>query len=282
MLKKAPFPPALDTARADGDPYALCALSDGEPVAFGRLRALEWDLKLRGSPVGALEAVVAHPDCAAPMESLRAVVDGLLVEARRRGIAHLRYRTSPLNHMAVRAVEAAGFALADVGTTLEHRASWRAECRSRRVLVRQAVESDLPLLREWATTLFGLSWFYHDPFFTREQADAVYAHWLESAWADRDTEILVPEISGRPGGFSTCSLLQNGEGDIALFAVAPEAAGQGVGTALLLAVLDWFRPRCERVRVRTQAANYPAIALYQKAGFRIVEADVTLTKTLDG
>ena len=53
-------------------------------------------------------------------------------------------------------------------------------------------------------------------------------------------------------------------------AVAPEASGRGVGTALVVDALRWMRSRrVERAVVNTQVANERALALYLHLGFRL-------------
>jgi putative acetyltransferase len=51
--------------------------------------------------------------------------------------------------------------------------------------------------------------------------------------------------------------------------VHPGHTGQGVGRALLQALLDWARAHAqvERVELRVRATNTQAIALYKKCGF---------------
>ena len=46
-------------------------------------------------------------------------------------------------------------------------------------------------------------------------------------------------------------------------------SGQGLGTALLAALIGWARahPHVERIELRVRSSNAPAIALYRKMGF---------------
>lgn len=61
-------------------------------------------------------------------------------------------------------------------------------------------------------------------------------------------------------------------------AVAPHAAGQGIGSALVLDTLRWFRRRGAReALVNTETANERALALYERHGFvRLDEGLVVL------
>lgn len=55
------------------------------------------------------------------------------------------------------------------------------------------------------------------------------------------------------------------------------ARGQGVGTALLHAVLSSERAKhAQQVWLETQADNVPAIRAYERMGFRVVGLDQTL------
>jgi len=54
-------------------------------------------------------------------------------------------------------------------------------------------------------------------------------------------------------------------------AVAPEQAGRGIGPALLAAAEDAAARRgCNALRLEVQVENSPAIARYQKSGFRLL------------
>jgi ribosomal protein S18 acetylase RimI-like enzyme len=57
---------------------------------------------------------------------------------------------------------------------------------------------------------------------------------------------------------------------LARLAVAPEAQGRGLGTALVEDLLHYAGLRgMNRITVNTQADNQPSLALYQKLGFRL-------------
>jgi len=56
---------------------------------------------------------------------------------------------------------------------------------------------------------------------------------------------------------------------IDLVAVAPDAQGRGVGTALVTAFVREASPNSDVLRVGTQIANVPSLRLYTRLGFRI-------------
>ncbi|NLA34467.1 MAG: GNAT family N-acetyltransferase [Actinobacteria bacterium] len=60
-------------------------------------------------------------------------------------------------------------------------------------------------------------------------------------------------------------------------AVDPEATARGFGTALVLDSLHWLKRRRGRnMFVNTQQSNAPALALYQRLGFRVIDEHLTV------
>jgi ribosomal protein S18 acetylase RimI-like enzyme len=76
---------------------------------------------------------------------------------------------------------------------------------------------------------------------------------------------------GGPGavtGYCICGR-SGARGFVQRLAVRPDQQRRGVGTALLVDGLHWMRRRgVERAVVNTQLDNQPALALYQRLGFR--------------
>ncbi len=146
------------------------------------------------------------------------------------------------------------------------------------VQVRPATAADLPRLRRIAAASHRDSRFYHDGHFDRRRCGELYAGWIEKSCADPAGVVLVaalPDPAGRPAGYVTGTIGEDGEGWIGLFAVAPDARGRGVGGALIAAVLDWFAGRgADPVSVVTQGRNVRAQRLYQRFGMRTRSVEV--------
>ena len=138
------------------------------------------------------------------------------------------------------------------------------------VRVRPATAADLPELRRMAAASHRDSRFYHDPHFDRRRCDALYAGWIEKSCADPAGIVLVagvPDPAGRPAGYITGTIGEDGEGRMGLLAVAAAARGRGVGGELIAAVLDWFAGRgADPVSVVTQGRNVRAQRIYQRFG----------------
>ena len=88
---------------------------------------------------------------------------------------------------------------------------------------------------------------------------------------DPEAATFLASAGGRDAGLVTVRPYGESGGPAGLFGmwVAPEARGQGVGGALVDAVVAWARARgCARVLLDVADANPPAIRLYESRGFR--------------
>ena len=143
--------------------------------------------------------------------------------------------------------------------------------------LRLARDDDLPALRDLAAKAFTYSRFAVDPFFTPEQVEAFHREWVTNLHNGLAQAVLVSEADGGPEGFVSCSL-SDGKGRIPLIAVAETARGRGVGSALVKAALRWFHEQgAGEARVKTQANNVPAVALYERCGFVLERPELTFS-----
>ena len=222
------------------------------------LRLLEWDTAFFGVRIAALSRVPAGP------RDVRAAIDA----ARAASIACV-YALCDLDERAgIRALGDAGARLVDVRVTLDLDLEDlpAVEPAPR---VRPARPEDVPALRALASVSHTASRFYADGRFPRERCDELFATWIEkscSGWAEF---VRVSDEDGRPGGYTTGHVRENGRGEIGLVAVDERARGRGVGRELVAAVLSDLRARgLSRASVVTQGMNVGAQRLYQSLGFR--------------
>ena len=73
----------------------------------------------------------------------------------------------------------------------------------------------------------------------------------------------------------------SGHGEIDLVGTIPEFRGRGVAAAAIHEAVRWFDAVADVVTVRTQASNFTAASLYERAGFRLSSSDITYRKRLD-
>lgn len=139
-------------------------------------------------------------------------------------------------------------------------------------IVRNAVEADRETLEEIARVSFTSSRFFFDTRFPESKAAELYATWIRKILDGRlPGRVFVAEAEDRPVGFVTCSIEDADDrltGKIGLLAVAPDARGHGVGSALMSMVGELYRHAgAHRAEVVTQARNESAQRLYQRHGY---------------
>jgi len=107
-----------------------------------------------------------------------------------------------------------------------------------------------------------------------------YAEVFESEWTKLNFSALlifvavmdgsiVGYIKGKVIPWSSPVLIFKNTGVVEEFVVDPSRRGQGIGRALMAAFEEAVRDDVDRILLNTGATN-PAIAFYEKAGFRIV------------
>jgi len=235
------------------------------------VEALTWDSEFFGRQIGVLSGDVGS------LEDVTADLDA----AAAAGFAYLICRPPVDDAAAVRTLERAGFYLTDVGVTWSSGVApylQRAAPIDRRA--RPAGPSDVPRLSAEATTLFRRSRFYHDPFFSTEEADRLHAAWLANSVSGQaaDAVWIIPDA-----GFVTCKLTRDGCGEVALIGVWEDSRGRGAGRALMTAAMTWFSGRgVPTVRVKTQVKNLRAMNFYHRLGFDLHAMDMTMGCVLQG
>lgn len=150
-------------------------------------------------------------------------------------------------------------------------------------LFRSAVSADGEKLRDIARLSFADYWghYHNDPRLTGEfSAGDVYGDWVYRACneAAPNREVLIAEAGKSAAGFA----LLESKGDTgigALYAVAPEAQGQGVYRSLLMQSLKWCQARGLReMTYRTQGTNFIAQRQVSRLGFEPFHLEFTFHK----
>ena len=178
------------------------------------------------------------------------------------------YALLPSMPAAIQEAEATDFALTDVRVEL---AGPTDRIASGPVgATRPVRDTDLPALRRLARVSHTDSRFFSDPKLPDGQAARLFERWIERDCAiDVGGWVGVIDAGGTPSGYITARLDDQRRGWIRLIAVAAEARGRGLGTALVAEAGRWLLTQgVEEVRVVTQGRNLGAQRLYQQAGFR--------------
>ncbi|HEX2033074.1 MAG TPA: GNAT family N-acetyltransferase [Chloroflexota bacterium] len=249
---------------------------------------MEWDSTFFGTQMGVLVRT-AEPAGETPAErtaSLHAALAAALDTARAGEYAHVIFRAPAADFEAIWAAEGAGLRLVDVGVDstidLEAAPGARWQALPGEGAVRPAREADLSGLQDLAAGAFVLSRFAADPFFSPSQVEAFHRAWVANLYRGLAQATLVREVDGQVAGFVTCAL-HGQEGRIPLIATGAGYRRRGLGRSLVEAALGWFAGAGARlVRVKTQAHNYAALALYHRAGFTVTQTELTFSAAPSG
>ncbi|HMK71863.1 MAG TPA: GNAT family N-acetyltransferase [Myxococcaceae bacterium] len=221
-----------------------------------KLRTLDWDSDFFGVRIARLEETRLDPEDVAVLEQ----------EVAARGIDCV-YLLADEALPPARALTA-GFWPVDERVTLELEPV--PELVLRGGGARPAVAADARALEDIAGEAHRGTRFFTDPHFPKERSIELYRTWIRNSLGGAADAVLVVDDASGPAGYATASVKAGGLGEIGLVGVAARARGQGLGRALVAAVVHWIGERgCTRAQVVTQGLNAVALRLYQGAGFRI-------------
>ena len=136
------------------------------------------------------------------------------------------------------------------------------------VVLREAIQEDLPRLLPIAASAHSDSRFFVDKKVPPNRARELFQSWLrrsvEGALAD---VVFVAELDGRTVAYITGTLKER-VGNVGLVGVGKSARGRGIGLAMVQKALEWFAyNEALEVTVVTQGRNVAAQRLYQRCGF---------------
>lgn len=265
----------LDAAAAQDDAAAV-AISDGDEVrGLCTVRTPAWDAEHFGFVLGRIEHLVAADEVAAG-----AAVEWAVAHLRAEGVRVATTRLYVEDHIALHALEVAGFRFAEHALT-----PWRATDTwqlQRRGATRPTRPEDVEAVCAIARGTFSTDHFHTDPRFSREAADGVYEKWIRT-WHARPPaggRSRVCVVDGRVAGFFIFKVTPPGEGlgwpvcHLVLGGMHPDFAGRGIGYTMYCDVIDDVAPDSRFATVTVASINPAVVNLYYKLGFRITSGGV--------
>jgi ribosomal protein S18 acetylase RimI-like enzyme len=132
-------------------------------------------------------------------------------------------------------------------------------------------------VRAIAGDAFTFDRFHRDPAIDSATAARIKADWAGNFFAgQRGDWMVVAGKLGKPEGFLQLLKRDDGTVVIDLVAVSSASRGQGLAQAMIAFAAEACLSRAATMRVGTQIANLPSLALYDRLGFRIVSAGYVL------
>jgi ribosomal protein S18 acetylase RimI-like enzyme len=198
------------------------------------------------------------------------------VSRQERGFYFVKVATDRIGD--VHALARCGFDVIDTAVTFELTGDGHGGAEARRggagIEVGECREVDAEAVLAIAGSAFRYSRFHLDPTIGVELANHVKREWIANYVKKlRGDALLVARHAGKPAGF-LAALVSHGTAAIDLVAVATDAHGNGIGTALCAAFAQRYagKPRV----VGTQVVNVPSIRMYTKLGYELARSQYVL------
>lgn len=251
---------------------------------------LPWDSEQIGMAAARLDFLIARGNYAEQYAVKSALMDAVLEHCARAGIQHLVARVDASDLSSLHVLEQGGFvALDGILTFARGTDSLICDAVNQDMCIRLATVADSEAVADLARHAYVYDRFHSDPVIPTERANELHAAWLHNSCAGSAADAVVLAESKRGLlGFVTCKLHRDTKeslgttiGTIVLVATSAEARQTGVGRAMTLASLEWFRNQgVAIVEVGTQLRNIPASRLYESCGFRLVGSGMSLRMLL--
>ena len=229
------------------------------------IEELRWDTELFGRKIGAIKKLPSSQG------NLKRAIE----DAKKNGFKYLLCKLKCEEWKEIGMLQKTGFYLSDIGVIWEID-TFCVNIRTPHVHI--ATGKDIIALKKMTKHLFRHSRFYHDPFFTKKEADCLFEAWIENSVKGKEADIVF-WINGV--GFITCRKISSAKGMIPLIGVVDRMRGKGFGKTLVLAAIKWFREKgIKKVQTRSQLTNIQATNFYSRIGFKVIMADIVLSKIL--
>lgn len=168
---------------------------------------------------------------------------------------------------AIHSLEDLGFRVVDTAVTL-HGEPQGEEPHPDGFRLAEAEAGEQEAVSRLAGNCFSFTRFHADPKVGRQNADKIKREWASNFFkGQRGDAMVVARDGGEVTGFLQL-IFHGGDLVIDLIGVAPGRQGKGLGRAMSL--FAWHNlGEFKRVVVGTQAANAPALGLYQSLGLKV-------------
>lgn len=177
---------------------------------------------------------------------------------------------NPYCRSKVRMLVRNGFDLVDIKVTLEISLSDHLIAQSFGTYIVKADSSHSRILKEMANSIKWVSRFTLDERFNQMSVISMYSKWITSRLDSTKSTVFVAYHNSIEAGVLVCDIHEE-IGIISLIGVSSSYTGIGIAKALLNFGLSWFsQSAIFKVKVVTQACNYPALSLYEGSGFKTI------------
>jgi len=260
------------------------AREGGRMAGYALFCRLEWDSAIFGLKIGRIERLFIRMRSEDAGRFIGRIIDDCSAE----GYDHIVCRTGISDLNCVAALEKAGFVVADVQLTLNTPERWKGRYPDTAFTgsaITKAATRDLPALRSVVKGVFTDTRFVTDERYPKDKVDRMYYEWLRGAVSSGDKRLFIARNKkGGATGFVLCDVARDSKaavgamiGSIGLIAVSEACRNKGIGQELVRYALSHFEKEgVDKVEIRTQMSNIPAIRAFIKSGLSEITHGIVL------
>lgn len=253
-------------------------------VGYALFCCLKWDSSIFGLKIGRIERLSMKMR----FEDMSCFIGEIIKDCSEEGYAHIVCRTGIRDINNIRLLEKAGFTVADVQLTLSTSGNWREACRGTvltKTIITQATKGDLPALKDLVRGVFTDTRFVTDERYPKDKVDFMYYKWLGEAISSPDRKLFIARNrKGGAAGFVLCDIARDSKnmlgaaiGSIGLIAVSKSCRRRGIGQELVkFALLHFKKEGVDKVEIRTQLSNIPALRAFTGSGLSEITSGIVL------
>jgi ribosomal protein S18 acetylase RimI-like enzyme len=259
-----------------------CALAGPNGSISGAVivESSAWDTELFGIGVGKLKLAIFNPDVDVKNRAL--LFQAIKEQAFANGLDVIFSRI-PLDDLpTIHALEAKGAILTDILLTFIRDSNLELISQTGvDIKVMFATPSDSSALSRIAAKTFTINHFHADTRLPKNKCAELYSKWASNSLKGLADAVFVAKRNEEVLGFLTVKIENDcmkgyRKGIIDLVGVKNYFRGIGIGSLLTSRALEWFSDKTDFVIVGTQAANVPAVRLYQRMCFVHLMSEATL------
>lgn len=253
-------------------------------IGFALVIFLQWDSKIFGFKIGRIEFLLKF------MNNFQryGFLNNIIKDCRNKRYRHLNCRLGIKDFETLWLLEKLGFNVADIQLTLSTSDAFKDMPKlshGRLAIIRKAAKDDLKYLKVFVKGAFTDTRFVVDSRYPPRKVDRLYYEWIKNSIFNVDQRVFVAldKNTKRLIGVSICNISPNSKkilkfkiGSIDLIAINKDYRNQGLGQSLIKFCLNWLKKKVDRVEIRTQVSNIPAIAAFMKGGFKEVTPGILL------
>lgn len=275
------FVDGMKNSLADGSMATWVVKKDQDILGVASLGPNAWHSRSYNCNIGRCNSFLSYksPEICTPL-----LCNAILEEARGRKFDMVSLRIDGNEFENLHLLESAGFRLIDVSVKMSSEIKSTARSAPAGIRIRPYQEGDREQVVRISGDAHTFNHFFNDERLEREATRALFRAWVERCIDSLAKHVFVAEDETQGVvGFVTYLVNERLNRELGVRVVVLDYVvldssfqGRGLGPVLMEHSLQSLAKEYDQVELRTSHNNYPALALYNRYGMRIVSTDFQL------